>query len=67
MKTPDPWFYSLTTEIDGEEWVLQVVRTQQGNPARETLTFPKHDANKIRRTLEALFGEKWTLLRDGDQ
>ncbi|MCY4591058.1 MAG: hypothetical protein OXE86_11000 [Alphaproteobacteria bacterium] len=63
MKVPDPWVYSLKTEIDGEEWVLQVVRTQPGNPAREPVSFPKHDANKIKRILEALFDEKWTLVK----
>ncbi len=67
MKTPDPWFYSLKTEIDGKEWVLQVVRTQVGNPARETLTFPKHDANQIRRILNSLFDENWDLVKDDDQ
>lgn len=63
MKTPDPSCYSLKTEIDGDEWILQVVRTQPGNPAREILAFPRHDANTIRRILNSLFGEDWTLVR----
>jgi hypothetical protein len=64
MKQPDPYYYYLSTEIDGEEWRLEVVRQQPGNPARQALLMPQHDARTIRRILESLYSEKWTSTVD---
>ena len=61
MKQPDPDLYYLSTEIGGATWRLEVVRYMQGNPSREVLTFPKHDARQIRRVLESLFDEEWEV------
>jgi hypothetical protein len=39
----------------------------QGSPRRKTLQLPKHDAETIKGILESHYGEKWTLVRDGDR
>lgn len=59
MKQPDPYYYYLSTEIDGDEWRLEVVCHQRGNPARQALLLPEHDARTIRRILESLYSEDW--------
>ena len=65
---PEPVLYRLEAEIDGKIWSLRaVVRSNQGSPRRKTLQLPKHDAETIKEILESLYGEKWTLIRDGDR
>ena len=51
-----------------KKWSLcAVVRTNRGSPSRKTLQLPKHDAETIKEIIESLYGEKWTLIRDGDR
>ena len=61
MKRPRPDLYYLSTEIDGDEWRLEVVRYQAGNPAREVLALPRHDARTIQRILRSQYDEDWKL------
>ena len=64
----EPVLHRLEAEIDGKKWSLcAVVRTNRGSPSRKTLQLPKHDAETIKEILESLYGEKWTLIRDGDR
>lgn len=64
---PEPVLYRLEAEIDGEKWSLRAVVRMPGSPRRKTLQLPKHDAETIKEILESLYGEKWTLIRDGDR
>lgn len=64
---PEPILYRLEAEIDGQEWSLRVVVRMQGSPRRKTLLLPKHDAETIKEILQSLYGEKWTLVRDGNR
>lgn len=62
MKKPKPTLYRLKYDGPDVEWRLAVVKTQQGNPGAQDLCLPRHDAERIRDTLESLYGEKWTVV-----
>lgn len=65
---PSPILYRLETKTeDGKQWLLSAVVYGNGNVRRKYLQLPKHDAETIREILNSLYGEKWELVRDGDQ